>query len=149
MPGIPTGIIDTILHPPFGALTNVLDANSPYGPGDHTLTTWQDGGTTRDVSDTYGVLVIVSGLIPPKLGVVPGALLGGGTPFSGERYFDRIAQLVIQHQLLLGLGGFVTTQIEDFHMLGNLALWQEALPGRIGLFVHPLLSVNLQFLRAL
>jgi hypothetical protein len=144
---ISSGIIDSALHPPLGLLTNVLDANSPYS-GDATITTWSDGGTIRAVGDTFGVIVIVSSLIPTPLGYTIGAGLGGGSIFEGTEYDLRLWQLVVQHQLALGLGGWVTTQLFDSHQLAAIVVWQEAIPGRLGLFVLPGLAVDLQFLRA-
>jgi hypothetical protein len=145
---ISSGIIDFALHPPLGLLTNVLDANSPYS-GDNTITTWLDGATIRPVGDTFGVIVIVTSLIPPNLGYVIGAGLGGGAIFEGTLYDLRLFQLVVQHQLALGLGGWVTTQQVQSHSLAALITWEEAIPGRIGLAVLPGLAVDLQFLRAL
>lgn len=144
---VTSGIIDTALHPPLGLLTNLLDGNGPYA-GDNLLTTWLDGATTRNVSDTFGVLAIVNGAIPPKLGFELGAAMGGATPFTGDEYEERLVQVVVQHQLTLGLGGWVTTQVVDSHFLAILILWQEALPGRIGVRTLPGISMDLQFLRA-
>ncbi len=143
---VTSGIIDTALHPPLGLLTNLLDGNGPYGAGNHELTTWLDGATVRNVSDTFGALVIFNGAIPPKLGRTPGFSPSTGV-FDGEVFEDRLIQVVVQHQLLLGLGGFVTTNIFDLHAIASLILWSEALPGRLGLYVAPGCSFDLQFLR--
>jgi len=148
MPGLPTGVIDTILHPPIGGLTNKLDTNGPYGAGSHTLTTWNDSGTTRSVSNTFGMLAIVNGTYPPEWGLD----LGWNDPitaFGGTYYRGRILQVVVQHQLLLGLGGYIDTQIENIFQAGKAMTWNEALPGRIGLYVAPGWSFDLQFLMAL
>jgi hypothetical protein len=144
---ITSGIIDTALHPPLGLLTNLLDGNGPFS-GDNLLTTWLDGATVRNVSDTFGCLVIVNGAIPPKLGLDFGCAMGGATPFTGDEYEERLAQVVVQHQLTLGLGGWVTTQVVDTNFLATLILWQEALPGRIGIRTLPGIAMDLQFLRA-
>lgn len=145
---VSAGIIDTALHPPLGLLTNLLDGNGPYS-GDNLLTTWLDGATTRNVSDTFGCLVIINGAIPAKLGLDLGCAMGGATPFTGDEYEERLAQVVVQHQLTLGLGGWVTTQVVDTSFLATLILWQEALPGRLGIRTLPGISMDLQFLRAI
>jgi hypothetical protein len=143
------GIIDFALHPPLGLLTNKRDVTGPYS-GDNLLTTWNDSGTIRNVSDTFGVLVIVDGAIPPKLGLTLGCSMGGSSIFEGDEYQQRLAQVVVQHQLFpVVFGGWVTTQIVDTHSLATLILWQEALPGRIGLRTLPGISMDLQYLRAL
>jgi len=148
MVGLPTGVIDSVLHPPLGALTNKLDGNGPYAAGLHTLTTWLDGGTTRAIGDTFGCIAIANGAIPPEWGLE----IGWNDPvtaFGGTYYEGRLLQIVVQHQLLLGLGGWVDTQIEDIYRLAQVVLWQEAIPGRLGLLVAPGWSFDLQFLMAL
>jgi len=148
MVGLPTGVIDTILHPPIGGLTNLLDYNGPYTAGPHTLTTWNDNGTTRSVSNTFGMIATVNGAIPIEWGLE----LGWDDPitgFGGTYYQGRVLQVVVQHQLLLGLGGYVDTQIENIFQAAVAMTWNEALPGRIGLYVAPGWSFDLQFLMAL
>jgi hypothetical protein len=146
--GVPTGLIDLALHPPLGTLTNHLDSNGPYTAGSHTLTTWNDGGTTKPVSNTFGVLVIANGAIPIKWGYQIGwddpITAAGGTYYEG-----RIIQVVVQHQLLLGLGGWVDSEIFDINRAMTLCLWATALPGRIGLYVAPGWAFDLQYLLAL
>lgn len=146
---LPAGIIDLATHPPFGWLTNVLDTNGPYGPGSHSLTTWNDSGTTRGVQDSMGVIAIINGSIPAGLGFTFGWDGSPGPLFDGHRYQSRMIQIVVQHQLLLGLGGYVNTQIEEQFRIAELHLWDIALPGRLGLYVAPSLHFDLQFLRAL
>lgn len=143
---VSSGIIETALHPPVGLLFNHLDGNGPYGPGDHLLTTWLDGVTTRSVANTFGVLAIANGAIPSKFGVRLGCAMGGATIFTGDEYEPRLLQVVAQHQLSFGLGGWITTQIEDINTLAAMVLWTEALPGRIGLYVAPGMHFDLQFL---
>jgi hypothetical protein len=148
MVGVPTGVIDQFLHPPVGALTNKLDTNGPYTAGSHTLTTWNDSGTTRQVSDTFGVLAIVNGAIPAYWG----REIGWDDPITaagGTYYEGRVLQVVVQHQLLLGLGGWIDTDTYDLNRAFNLCLWHEAFPGRIGLLVAPGWSFDLQYLMAL
>ena len=148
MVGIPTGVISGLLHPPLGELSNHLDYNGPYGPGGHTLTTWDDNGTTRQINQTYGCLAIASGTIPPEWGREIG-WDDPVTPFGGTYYEGRILQVVMQHALTFGLGGFVDTDIFDIYQTAKLMLWSEALPGRMGLWVAPGWSFDLQFLRPL
>ena len=140
-----TSIIQQFLHPPVGVLTSLLDGNGPYS-GIVTLTNWDDAGTPRSVTDSYGVLTQVT-VIPPELGFSNG-WVHLSDPVTGEEYEKRLVQIVVQHQLLLG-GAFVTTQLLDSHMLSDMVLWEEAFPGRIGLYVLPGVSVDLYFLRAL
>ena len=141
-------IIDTVLHPPFGALENHFDLNSPYGPGSHTLTTWQDGASPVPVSLTYGVMAIVNGSLPPELGFVYGWDGSPGPIFDGDIYEHRMLQIVTQHQFLFGFGGWVNTQIINQFQPAAVWRWEESLPGRLGLYVSPGLSFDLQFLVA-
>ncbi len=143
---VPSSVIDFFVHPTIGQLTNHLDGNGPYGPGDHLLTTWSDGGVSTPVANSFGVLVIVNGAIPPKLGYAFGASMGGATPFDGTEYQDRMLQVVVQHQLLLGLGGWITSQLVDIYSAAQLVMWEQLLPGRLGLYVAPGLHFDLQFL---
>jgi len=138
------GVIDFALHPPIGFLTPRLDTAGPYAGGQHLLTTWNDSGTVRNVSDSFGVMVQQTGSIPTKLGFQLG--FDNGLQ-EGYEYEFRTIQLVVQHQML---GGFwaVTQRIES-HTMGDFYLWAEAFPGRLGLYILPVLSFNLYFLRAL
>lgn len=148
MVGIPTGVIDQFLHPPVGTLTNKLDANGPFGAGSHTLSTWSDAGVSKDVSNTFGCIAIANGAIPIEWGLT----LGWNDPVTaagGTYYEGRVLQVVVQHQLLLGLGGYIDTQTFDLNRAFNVMLWEEAFPGRIGLYVAPGWSFDLQFLLAL
>lgn len=148
MVGVPVNIIQQFLHPPVGTLTNKLDGNGPYGPGAHTISTWDDGGSSRDVDDTFGAIAIVNGSIPVNWGYT----LGWNDPITaagGTYYQSRVLQVVVQHQLLLGLGGWIDTETFDLNRAFNLMLWSEALPGRLGLYVAPGWSFDLQFLMAL
>jgi hypothetical protein len=141
MPNI--GIIDFATSPPIGILVPLLDGNGPYTSGIHTLTSWDDSGTTRSVSDTYGVQINFNGSIPPKLGLVPGYDDGG--LIVADTFDLRLVQLVVMHQFLTG--PWTITQIEGIHTLPLTLRWQEALPGKIGLYVLPGIAVDLFFLR--
>jgi hypothetical protein len=142
------GVIDQFVSAPLGVLLNWVDGNGPFASGDHTLTDWKKGGVSVPLAITYGVLVIINGAIPPEWGFTLGAGLGGSTPFNGESWQPRIAQLVVQHQLnVLGGGPFVTTQITNTFQTGTLVMWNIALPGKLGLYVAPGISVDLQFLQ--
>lgn len=143
MPNV--GIIDFAAAPPIGTLNPVLDHNGPYAAGNHTLTTWLDGATVRNISDSFGVLVQFSGAIPPKLGLVPGYDDGGLVVM--DEFDMRLCQLVVQHQFFSG--AWTVTQLEDLHVLPFTTRWQEILPGRLGLYVLPNIAVDLYFLRLL
>jgi len=143
---IPVGVIEQFLHPPVGDLFNHVDSFSPYAAGDHTIVNWGNGGVASPISNTFGILLLQHGVIPPFWGVTFGAALGGATPFTGDEYLPRIAQVVVQHQLIFGLGGWVTTQIVDIFHLATMILWQEALPGRIGLQISPGWAFDMQVL---
>ena len=139
------GIIDTITHLPLGALQPRLDGNGPYGAGNHALTTWDDSGTTRNVSDTFGVVVQISGSIAPELGRFLGFDDGGIVVL--DVYRQPITQLAALHQLFGG--AWVASQVEYVLYAPQLFRWVESLPGKIGLYVGPTWSVDLYYLRAL
>ena len=142
MPTIPQGLIDFAFSPPIGVMNTHLDSNGPYGVGNHTLTTWLDGVTTRNVSDTFGLYINFNGAIPPKLGLTVGYT--DGALVVMDEYDLRIVQVVVQHQLLSG--AWAPTQVEDLHSLPFVFRWVEALPGRVGLYVSPGLHVDLFYL---
>lgn len=142
MPTVPQSLIDFATSPPIGVLNTHLDGNGPYSSGSHTLTTWLDIATTRNVSDTYGVQIQFNGAIPPKLGLRPG--YDDGSLVVMDEFDMRLVQLVVQHQYLSGV--WAVTQLEDIHALPLVFRWTEALPGRIGLYVSPLIAVDLFYL---
>lgn len=139
------GIIDTITKIPLGLLTPALDGNGPFGHGVHSLTTWKDGGTTRNVSDTFGVVVQVSGAIAPQLGRLLGFDDGGAVNL--DVFQDRIVQVAALHQLLGG--AWVADQVQECYYAPQVIRWVEDLPGKIGLYVGPTWSVDLYFLKTI
>lgn len=143
----PTGIIDFAFHPPLGLLGNHLDENGPYGPGSHTLDHFTNGGVDVPVDATFGILTIPYGAVAPELGVTLGWRPEIDSHFDGDIYQDRVLQVVVQHQLALGFGGWVRTQILNQYTFAAVLLWEEALPGRIGLYVAPNWTFDIQFLR--
>lgn len=142
MVSLPQGIIDFATAPPIGVLNDHLDSAGPYGAGQHTLTTWINGGVLSTVSDTYGVRLNFNGAIPPYLGRTLGYDDGGLIVM--DEYQNRLVQLVVQHQFLSGV--WTVTQLEDIFTMPLTFRWSEALPGRIGLYVAPSIAVDLFYL---
>jgi len=141
---LPQGIIDFAFSPPIGVLNPHLDTAGPYGSGNHTLTTWTPSGfPAQPVANTYGVMVQFNGAIPPKLGLIPG--YDDGALIVTDFYEFRLVQLVVQHQFLGG--AWTVTQIEQLHVLPFTIRWQEATPGRVGLFVLAGIQVDLFYLQ--
>jgi len=141
---IAQGIIDYAFSPPTGVLNTHLDTAGPYGPGNHTLTTWLPaGGPAQPVANTFGVLLQFNGAIPPRLGLQLGYDDGG--LIVTDKFDLTLVQLVVQHQFLSG--AWVVTQLEDVHILPSSRRWVEALPGRVGLHVLPGIAVDLFYLR--
>lgn len=136
------GIIQGLTNVPIGLLQTKLDSNGPYAPGNHTLTTWQDGGVTRNVSDTFGVVVQINGAIAAKLGKRIG--YDDGVVVNTDRFDTRIVQVVQMHQDLSG--AWLVTQLEDVDYAPFMMRWTEDLPGRLGLYVSPTWHVDLFFL---
>lgn len=144
MPTISQGMIDFALSPPIGVMNVHLDIAGPYGAGSHTLPTWTSaGGIVSPVGTTYGVVVQLNGAIPPKLGLTPGYT--DGASIVADVFENRVAQLVVMHQLLAGT--WVITQIQDLFVVPLTVRWTEAIPGRIGLFVSPFLAIDLFYLQ--
>jgi len=133
------GVIEQFLHPPLQVLTPYVDTNAPYS-GNVTLTNWSGGA----IANTFGVIANVPGPIPSELGYTIG-WEPGGSPQGGSEYEERLFQLVVQHQL--ASSAWVTTQVIDSHHLGVTVLWDVALPGRLGIYTLPGLSVDLFFLQ--
>ncbi len=145
-------IIDAITSPPFVTLQQVLDTNGPYGPGDHTLTDFVTNGAfllpagTYTISDTYGVIVQVNGVIPPDAGFKIGwndvSILA-----SGDTYEDPIAQVVLLHTLPI-TGAKVIYAIETIRLISQ-TIYTPLLVGTaltLGLHVEPNWHVDLYYL---
>lgn len=142
---LPVPIIDFYLHPPVGSLLPILDENGPFS-GNSTLTQWREGPgpifTDHAVSASYGVMLTLNGVLPIKWGFTQGWSSPDGQ--SDESQYDPpFAQLAIQHQFAGGL--WVTTQLEVVVSPVFSIRWTEALPGRIGLKVAPLLAFDLHY----
>lgn len=143
MPNV--GIIDTISTLPLGLLTPRIDTNGPYTAGNWIISTWNDSGTTRNVSDSFGVILDINGAIAPALGREQGFSDGGSVDLT--KFELRITQFAALHQMLGG--AWIASQVADVFIMPALYRWAEALPGRVGLYVTPTWNVDLYFLRAL
>lgn len=126
---------------PLGVLSAFLDTGGPYSC--QTTITTINGNA---LSASSGVAVVVSGAIPAGLGYHEGWVAPTGL-FDGVDYQLRLWQAVVQHQLLSGL--WVTTQEINSDKLARVVLWDQALPGRLGLWVLPGLSVDVYRLAVL
>lgn len=142
----PAGLIDFLLHPPVGALVPKLDGLGPYA-GLVTLTEWSRTlgpiFTRLPINVTYGVIVQLAGAIPAGWGYTAGWVSADGQSDTSS-YTPRLGQLVVQHQFLTG--SWVTTQVVEVVSFPQLILWNEALPGRLGLLVAPHISLDLFYL---
>lgn len=140
MTSIDIGVVEQFLHPPIGLLTPHIDTNGPYA-GNQTLSTWSG---SNPVANTFGVIWRVNGAIPADLGYT----LGWVDPLSinsGEEYELRLVQIVVQHQLFSG--AWITTQLVDSHTISGTLMWEDATPGRLGLYVLPGLAMDLYYLQ--
>lgn len=140
MPDI--GIISAFTQLPIGVLDTALDAAGPYGPGSHSLTTWSQAGTIRNVSDTFGVVVQINGAIAPKLGLTPGFDDGGTVQL--DIFQLRIVQLAQLFQTRSGV--WVPVFVSNLFSAPSLIRWAEDQPGKIGLYVSPTWAVDLFYL---
>lgn len=143
MPTTSTGIIDILFGPGLSKMSSFLDENGPY-TGSVTLEHFHltTSGGTADwlTSQSFGVLVQLNGPISPGLKFVPG-YVSDDTLIDQAFWFTRLYQIVVQHQL--GDGSWVVTQVVDGHTFPRFVLWEEALPGRIGVHTIPGISVDL------
>jgi len=136
------GIIDFALHPPVGSLAPNLDTGGPYPAGSHTLLNFSG---SRPVADSYGVIVIAT-----SIGVYYGKQVGyvsGDGQVDGYVWEGMLAQVVPQHQMVGG--AWVATQTVPIVNGKQLVTWDEAFPGRLGLWVAPSVQVDLYYLLAL
>ena len=144
-PSPPTGVIDFFTHPPLVALSTAFDENGPY-TGNNTLTHWGQGPapiiTQRLVSQSFGVVVQLSGAIPISWGFTNGWVSDDGL-YDESSYFPPLGQLVAQHQLRDG--SWITTQKVLIDGFPRQMLWDEAFPGRLGLLVAPHIALDLIF----
>jgi hypothetical protein len=143
MPNTPQSVIDFFLVPQIGELQAKLDENGPYPHGNHILNTWKSAGVTLQVKNTAGVIVQFNGAIPAKLGRTPG-FDDGGTVIL-DLFEERLVQLAALHQLAFS-GPWVATQVEEIYYLPYLVKWAEALPGIVGLYNAPGITVDLYYL---
>ena len=129
-----TGIIDFALHPPLGLMSPTLGAFGPYS-GTGTITAF--GG--RAVSNTFGVLTALAA-VAAGYGYTVGWVSEDGN--SDENiYEDMLGQVVVQHQLLSG--AWVTTQLREIRTVKSCILWDVALPGRLGYYLLPGVTLDL------
>lgn len=135
------GLIDFQVAGPLGVLSAYLDTAGPYS-GQATITTINGNA----LSASSGVAVVVRGTIPAYLGYTDGWVAPTGL-FDGVNYELRLWQAVVQHQLASGL--YVNTQEVNSVKLGQIVLWANALPSRLGLWVLPGLSVDVYRLAVL
>jgi hypothetical protein len=140
MPDI--GIIQSFTQLPIGVLDTALDSAGPYGPGSHSLTTWSQSGTIRNVNDTFGVVIQVSGAIAPKLGLQPGFDDGGTVVL--DTFQLRPVQAVQLFQTRSGV--WVPLDVRNIMWLPYLLRWVEDQPGKLGLYVAPTWHVDLYYL---
>jgi hypothetical protein len=144
-------VIDLLSGPELAALQQVLDTGGPYGPGDYTLSDFTTNGAfllpagTYSVSGTYGLIVQATGVFPPQAGFKIGwndvTIVA-----SGDRYEDRIAQIVFLRTLPI-TGAKVIQQIADVTLLSQ-AFFLDLLVGpalTIGLHVEPNWHVDLYY----
>lgn len=136
------GIIQSFTQLPVGLLDAASDAAGPYGPGNHSLTTWSQAGIIRNVSDSFGVVLQVSGAIAPKLGLQIGYDDGGAVVL--DQFNQRIVQVAQLFQTRTGV--WVPVAVNNVFVLPTLIRWVEDQPGKIGLHVHPLWHVDLYYL---
>lgn len=145
MPDIQIPIIQAIIHPPIGLMSATLDNNGPY-TGTATLTSFNaPGGGTFPVNLTYGLQWNLNGPLPQSLEQVVGWSSPDGQ-YDMTEYGLRLIQIVIQHQATNG--AWVTDQFVDAHYFPGQVFWNEALPGRIGLYVTPPLAMDVFFYNA-
>lgn len=148
----PTGVIDLLAFPPVGSLNPVLDTDGPYAAGDWQLTQFSTTGAfilpagSYQIHGTYGVIVQPVGAIPPTWGYSLGFDSGGAIGAEGWRYYNRFAQLVVQHQVLGGY--YATVDSVEIHTLSQLIIWPFRLIGgdQLGLNVSPGITVDLYYL---
>lgn len=140
MPDI--GIISAFTQLPIGVLDTALDAAGPYGPGSHSLTTWSQGGTIRNVSDTFGVVAQINGAVALKLGLTPG--YDDGASIQLDEYQIRPLQIAQLFQTRSGV--WVPVFVSDVPRFPYLVRWAEDQPGKIGLYVSPTWHVDLYYL---
>lgn len=151
MPDV-TSIIDTVTTPPLAALQQVLDRNGPFPGGDYTFSTFRtDGGFLLPAGDyavggTYGAIVQAS-TFPAAAGFEVGWNDSSFPTQSGDEYEDRIAQLLLLHQLPI-TGAFVISATFDIHLPSQLVLWPAYVGGgtRIGLHVFPNFAVEIFYM---
>lgn len=141
-----SALSDYLLHPTIGLLKPVLDYYGPY-EGTVTRTQWSHTPgpvySPWPVSRTYGVIVDINGVIPPKWGSAAGWVSDDGL-YDATQLEPPIVQVVTQHQF--PTGRWTTTQSEWLNAAPSLVTWAVNFPGRIGLFVNPGLAVDLFYL---
>lgn len=143
---VDTGLIDFLVHPPLGVLSTFEDFYGPYS-GNVSITHWsQTPGpiyTSRDVRDTFGVVIEIDGVIPSHWGHTSGYYSPGGE-IQTDNYNPPFCELVVLHQL--ATTAYVVTQRHFMTMATEIYLWDIALPSQIGLHIAPNISVSLLFL---
>lgn len=152
MPPLVSAIAQLLVHPPLGAMVPALDSGGPYFEGDYTKDHWSTaGGTlvpagTYAVNATFGVIVNLRTAPPPTWGFNLGWSSHPVLDYSGYTFHNRIAQVILQRQLLTGL--LVNVAEMNVHQYMQMAVWDLDVVGtlRFGLHVEPGLQVDLYWL---
>jgi hypothetical protein len=139
MPELPIPIGEQFLHPPIGVLAPFLDWRGPYA-GNLTITHRHDG---PPIGNTFGVMWQFNGIIPIGWGFENGWVSDDGQ-YEQSTYETRLFQLVVQHQFRSGV--WTTTQLIEPMYAPGAAMWEVALPGRLGLLVAPGIRIDLYYL---
>jgi hypothetical protein len=146
------GIIDTVTTPPLAALQQVLDTNGPFSAGDHTFDHFHTNGAFLLPSGDYGIsgvygCIVQASTFPVTAGRVLGWNDASYAVVSGDEYRDRIAQVVLLHQLPIS-GAWVITETADIHLPSQLVMWPVYVgtPARLGLHVFPNFAVDMFYM---
>lgn len=120
---VDVGVSQQYPHPPLALCRRVLSIDNPF-QGEGEFSSADLGG--------FGLIWSVRS-VPPAMGVLDGFIY---------RYSQRLFQLSIEHDLLVG-SGTVTTQIEETNMGDGLFWYQDTLPSHIHYWIFP--SVQIDF----
>lgn len=131
MPGISIPIIDQLVHPSYGLISENLIAGGPFGPGSYTFAPPQN----PLVALTYGFKVAIN-----TVGIQRGLNIGVVDTFE-----DRLWQVAVDYAYLDG--SISISEWHDYYTERDIFWWQEPLPSHLYVYVDQAVSLNFFWLQ--
>jgi hypothetical protein len=131
MPGVSIPIIDQLVHPSYGLVSQVAIAGNPRGPGSYTFVPPQNAL----IALTYGFKVTLD-TVGSARGKRPGVV---------DVYEDRLWQVAVDYTYLDG--SISISEWRDYFTERDIFWWAEPLPSHLYVTVDPACTLNFFWLQ--